>query len=163
MTTMAMNTTDAPVLKRVTVNVGIERAFAVFTAGFDTWWPRSHHIGTSPMRKAVIEGRVGGRCYSEQQDDTECPWGTVLAWEPPHRFVMAWQIGEGWQYEPDLARASEVEVSFTAESPSVTRVDLAHRHFSRMGAAGDAMRTAVASAGGWSDLLAIYAAQVEAA
>jgi uncharacterized protein YndB with AHSA1/START domain len=161
-TTLEMDTTDAPVQKSVTVRAGLERAFDVFTAGFDTWWPRSHHIGKSPMRKAIIEGRVGGRCYSEQEDDSACPWGTVLVWEPPHRFVMAWQIGASWQYEPDLARASEVEVTFTAESPSVTRVDLTHRHFNRQGAAGDTMRHAVGAAGGWADLLAIFASQAAA-
>ncbi len=87
--------TDIPVRKSVTVKASAEHAFRVFTNGIDSWWPRSHHIGNSPMRKAIIEGRRGGRCYSEQTDGSECDWGQVLVWEPPRRFVMAWQISPG--------------------------------------------------------------------
>src|SRR5271165_320842 len=82
----------APVVKTVRVRANAARAFRVFTEGIDTWWPRSHHIGSSPMTKAMMEGRAGGRCYSEQQDGTECDWGQVTVWEPPARFVMAWKI-----------------------------------------------------------------------
>jgi len=34
-----------PVRKSVTVKATQEQAFRVFTEGFDTWWPREHHIG----------------------------------------------------------------------------------------------------------------------
>ena len=86
-----IDATDVPVRKTITVNVSTERAFKVFTEGFDTWWPRSHHIGKGALEKAVIETRLGGRCYGREAGGTECPWGTVLVWEPPHRFVIAWQ------------------------------------------------------------------------
>src|SRR5689334_12116722 len=62
MTTMDQ-TTDRSVRKSITVKAGLEHAFQVFTEGFDTWWPRTHHIGKAPMKKAIIQGRVGGRCY----------------------------------------------------------------------------------------------------
>src|SRR5262249_51164977 len=117
---------DVPVRKSITVKASLERAFEVFTAGFDTWWPRSHHIGNAPMKRAIIEGFAGGRCYSEQTDGTECPWGQILVWDPPHRFVMAWQINLQWKYEPDLAKSREVEVRFTPEPGGLTRVDLEH-------------------------------------
>src|SRR5882724_1952604 len=90
---------ETPVRKSIAVKCAAERAFAVFTEGFDSWWPRSHHIGSSPMKKAVIEGRPGGRCYSQQEDGTDCPWGQIIAWEPPRRFVMAWMITPQWKYE----------------------------------------------------------------
>lgn len=150
---------DPPVRKTITVNASPERAFEVFTAGCDSWWPRTHHIGKSPMKRIILEGRAGGRCYTEQVDGTECEWGTMLVWEPPHRFVMAWQITGHWQYEPDVAKSSEVEVRFTPEG-SATRVDLEHRFFNRHGADGDAMRTSVGAPGGWSGLLDLFAAQV---
>ena len=105
-----------PVRKTVTVKASAARAFEVFTSGFDSWWPRSHHIGKSPMSKAIIEEKVGGRCYSEQIDGTECDWGTILVWEPPKRFMLAWQVSSAWTYEPDLAKSSEVEVRFTPEA-----------------------------------------------
>ncbi len=152
---------DAPVRKSITVKASAERAFEVFTAEFDSWWPRSHHIGKSPLKKAVIDGRVGGRCYNEQTDGTDCEWGEITVWEPPRRFVMAWKINAQWQYEPDANKSSEVEVRFTPESDGTTRVDLEHRHFERMGADGAAMRSGVDSPGGWGSLLGLYAAQLE--
>jgi uncharacterized protein YndB with AHSA1/START domain len=156
-------TNDTSVRKTITVKASAEHAFQVFTKEFDTWWPRSHHIGKSPMKKSIIETHIGGRCYSEQIDGTECDWGQILVWEPPRRFVMAWQINAQWQYEPDLAKSSEVEVSFTPESGGTTRVDLEHRHFERMGPGGNAMRTGVESPGGWGTLLQLFITRVEEA
>lgn len=162
MTTATMDqTTDAPVCKRITVKASAERAFQVFTEGMDTWWPRSHHIGKSPMTKTIIEGHAGGRCYSEHTDGAECDWGRILVWEPPRRLVMAWRINAQWQHEPDLAKASEVEVSFTPEPDGSTRVDLEHRYFHRHGAGSDAMRTAVDSPNGWGGLLQMFTARIE--
>jgi len=60
-----------PVRKSVRVRASAARAFKVFTEGIDTWWPKTHHIGNSPMTKAMIEGWVGGRAYSEP-DVTQC-------------------------------------------------------------------------------------------
>lgn len=149
-----------PVRKSIVVDTDPESAFNLFTEGFDSWWPRSHHIGKSPMTRAVIEGRVGGRCYSEQEDGTDCPWGQVLVWEPPRRFVMAWMITHEWGYQPDLGQSSEVEVRFTPTGDGATRVELEHRHLERHGAGGETMRTAVDSPGGWGSLLELYGKRV---
>ncbi len=151
-----MTVTIAPVTKSITVNTNVDRAFKVFTEGFDTWWPRSHHIGSSPMKRAVIEGFAGGRCYSEQVDGTDCPWGEVTVWEPPRRFVFAWLITPEWTYQPDRTKASEVEVRFTPLGDGATRVDLEHRHFDRYGEGGEAMRKGVDSEMGWGALLDLY-------
>ena len=161
MSTAANSVSDAPVKKSITVKARPEHAFEVFTAGIDSWWPRSHHIGKVPLRRGVIEGRVGGRCYSEQIDGTDCPWGQIMVWEPPHRFVMAWMISPQWQYEPDISKASEVEVRFTPEANGMTRVDLEHRHFERSGAGWESMRSGVNAEGGWGSLLQLFAAQAE--
>lgn len=164
MTPTMDQTSYAPLCKSITVKASVERAFQVFTEGADTWWPRSHHIGKSPMKKLIIEGRVGGRCYSEQVDGTDCPWGQVLEWEPPRRFVMAWQITHEWGYEPDLAKSSEVEVRFTPEPGGSTRVDLEHRYFERHGAGGATMRMSVDNPDmGWLGLLHLYAKRAEQA
>jgi uncharacterized protein YndB with AHSA1/START domain len=146
-----------PVRKSIVVETDSESAFNLFTAGFDSWWPRSHHIGSSPMKRAVIEGFPGGRCYSEQEDGTDCRWGQILVWEPPHRFVMAWMITHEWGYQPDAAQASEVDVRFIPAGDGATRVELEHRHLERHGAGGETMRTAVDSPGGWGSLLEMYA------
>ncbi len=152
-------TVPAAVRKTVTVKASPERAFRVFTEGIDTWWPRTHHIGKSPSTGGFLEGRVGGRCYSTHEDGSECDWGSVLVWEPPRRLVIAWQVTPSWGYEPDLAKASEVEVRFTPEGDGQTRVDLEHRHFERHGAGGDTMRNAVD--GGWVGILECFRAVVD--
>jgi uncharacterized protein YndB with AHSA1/START domain len=157
-----MTATDSStVQKTITVEATPEHAFEVFTAGIDSWWPRSHHIGKSPMKETRIECRAGGRCYSVHEDGAEGDWGKILVWEPPLRFVMAWQITHQWGYEPDLAKASEVEVSFTPAEGGKTRVDLEHRYFERMGPGAEEMRTAVN--GGWGKLMEMFAAQAAAA
>lgn len=148
------------VRKTITVAATPERAFHVFTAEYDSWWPRSHHIGKSPMKRAIIEGRTGGRCYTEQEDGTDCDWGTVLVWDPPRRIVLAWQIDGKWQFEPDLTKSSEVEVRFTGEPGGRTRVDLEHRHLERHGADAAPIRTAIDGPGGWAGLLQMYADRV---
>lgn len=148
--------TDAPVTKSVTVRARPERAFEIFTREIDTWWPRTHHIGKSPMRSVEIEERAGGRCFTEQEDGTECDWGRVLVWDPPRRFVMAWQITHEWGYEPSLAKSSEVEVSFTPAAGGGTRVDLVHRFFSRHGVGATSMRTSVDAPNGWTGLLQLF-------
>lgn len=147
----------APVRKSVAVQTNAAEAFRIFTDDFDSWWPRSHHIGSSPMKRAVIEGHVGGRCYSEQEDGTDCPWGSILVWDPPKRFVFAWQIGADWKFQPNLDKSSEVEVRFIPVGANETRVELEHRGFERMETGGEAMRTGVNGEMGWEDLLKLYA------
>lgn len=157
---MTETTTLAPVRKTISVKATAERAFEIFTADFDSWWPRSHHIGKSPMARAIIEPRAGGRCYGEQTDGTDCDWGSVLVWEPPRRLVIAWQINSDWTFQPDVAKSSEVEVRFTPEPGGMTRVDLEHRLLDRHGAGAGAMRAAIDSDGGWGGLLKMYADRV---
>ena len=152
---------DVPVRKTITVKASPELAFQVFTAELDSWWPYTHHIGSSPMTKAILECRPGGRCYSLQQDGTDCDWGSIVVWEPPVRFVMAWRINTSWKFEPDIAKSSEVEVRFTPEPGGLTRVDLEHRGFSRMGPGFESMRNGVDGTGGWNSLLQLFAAAVE--
>jgi uncharacterized protein YndB with AHSA1/START domain len=162
MTTMTEETADVPVRKTISVKASPERAFHVFAEEFFTGGPRTHHIGKAPMKKAIIQNAARGRCYTEQTDGTECEWGTVLVWDPPRRLVLAWQINGKWQYEPDLAKSSEVEVRFTPEPDGSTRVDLEHRYLSRHGADADAVRKGVDSPNGWGGLLQLFAAQMAA-
>jgi len=161
MQAMAEQTIEA-VRKSITVNADPRTAFEIFTADFDSWWPRSHHLGKTPMTRGIIEGRQGGRCYTEHEDGAEVQWGTVLVWEPPRRVVLAWQIAADWKCEPDLAKASEVEVRFTSEPGGRTRVDLEHRNFERMTSGGEAMRAGVSAEGGWGSLLQMFSDRVDA-
>lgn len=122
-----------PVRVSVTVAASIERAWAVYTDGYGSWYPREHFIGAGPADTVLIEPYVGGRWYEKQPDGTEPEWGRVLAWEPPGRLVLSWTVGGDWKHDPDPAHASEVEVRFTAEAPDRTRVDVEHRGIERHG------------------------------
>jgi uncharacterized protein YndB with AHSA1/START domain len=147
----------APVRKVVRVNAGIEVAFDVFTAGMSRWWAPTHSINPSksPLKQAIVEPRAGGRWYEKGEDGSECDWGRVLAWEPPTRLLLGWQIDAGWRFNPELL--SEVEVTFAAEGVDVTRVELEHRDIERFGEAAESVRQAFDSPGGWAGLLASYA------
>jgi uncharacterized protein YndB with AHSA1/START domain len=153
-----------PAVRRgVTVKAPIERAFEAFTTSFDKWWPRGHHIGTADMAEAVLEPRADGRWYEKGVDGSECEWGRVLAWEPPHRLVLSWHIGGDWQYHPDPAQASEVEVRFTAEGPDATRVEIEHRLLERHGESGRSLHDSVGTdEGGWGGLLQLFRGVAEA-
>lgn len=153
--------TETVVRRSVTVEVGRERAFAVFTDGLDSWWTRSHHIGAAEMEVAVLEPREGGRWYEKGVDGSECDWGHVLTWDPPRRLVLAWQINGRWQYDPALV--TEVEVTFTEKSATRTRVDLEHRHLDRMGPAADQVRRVFESPDGWPGLLRRFTERAGAA
>lgn len=141
---------------KITVDVPVEQAFSVFTDSLHTWWPVEYHIGQADMAEVILEPREGGRWYERGVDGSECDWGRVLVWEPPHRLVVTWQINGEWQYDPDPERASEIEVRFTEDGPGQTRVELEHRHLDRL-VGGQAMHDAITGAGGWTAVLEQYA------
>lgn len=156
---MTMPGTETAVRREIDVEADPQRAFEVFTAGFDRWWPRAHHLGDAELDVVVIEPEEGGRWYERGADGRECVWGRVLAWEPPHRLVLSWGISGDFELEADPAAASEVEVTFRAAGAG-THVVLEHRHLERHGATAEALRAGVSAEGGWSTLLERFAAEV---
>src|SRR3954453_23086510 len=103
---MTVQTQDTSVRTSIVVDADVERAFSVFTEGIDSWWERSHTIGDEPLARMVLEPREGGRAYGIGTGGTESDWGRVLAYERPHRIVIAWDIDLQWTHELDPARAS---------------------------------------------------------
>jgi uncharacterized protein YndB with AHSA1/START domain len=157
---MTETITIAPVRKTIRVNASAARAFEVFTAGLGRWWPRDHGIGKLPMKAAVMEPHLGGKWYELGEDGTRTDVGRIVAWEPPQRFVMTWDINSRWK--PDTTVGSEIEVRFVAESATTTRVELEHRKFEQMGAEpGEKMRRDVD--GGWPNMLERFRAHLESA
>lgn len=129
---MTETTAIDPVVKSVTVECPVERAFTVFTREIGTWWPTdTHALHAGAVREVVWEEHEGGEVYEIAMSGERGRWATVLRWEPPHRLVIAWQVN------PDRL-GTEVEVRFT-ETPGGTRVDLEHRGFERV-ADGTEMR-----------------------
>jgi uncharacterized protein YndB with AHSA1/START domain len=156
--TMSSSEAEIAVKKSIVVGAPIEHAFEVFTARFDSWWPREHHIGKAALEKAVLEPRTGGRYYERCVDGSECDWGTVLEFSPPNKVVLAWHLDPTWSYDPNPDHASRVEVTFTAVGDGKTRVDLVHTHIERHGAGWEKIRDGVGGAGGWGEILARFGA-----
>ena len=146
--------TPAPVRKSVVVNTNAARAFEAFTNNIMRWWPPSHTLVKAPLKAVIIEPFVNGRWYHRGNDGLECDNGKVLAWEPPHRLLLAWQLNPEWQYDPELL--TEVEVKFIAEGERKTRVELEHRHIERMGAKAETARSMVDAPNGWTAILEAY-------
>jgi len=154
-----MAQTEAVTVRRqIVVDAPIERAFAVFTGRFGEFKPPEHNLLGAPIVTTVFEPRVGGGIVDRAADGSECRWARILAFEPPHRVVFSWDISPQWTIETDTARTSEVEVRFSAESPSRTRVELEHRHIDRHGPGWEAVIHAVDGPQGWPLYLDRYAA-----
>lgn len=158
---MIDQTAGLAVRHTVTVEAPPERAFEVFTAGFTSWWPlTTHHIGDQTPVEEVLEPFPGGRCYERAADGTECDWGRVLAWEPPHRLLLSWEVSSQWKHARDVA--SEVEILFSAEDGGRTVVALEHRGLEVYGDRAQEMRDIFGSDGGWPGLLQRFAAAADA-
>jgi uncharacterized protein YndB with AHSA1/START domain len=140
---------ETSVRVQTVVEAPIERAFRVFTEEFDRIKPREHNLLRVEIAETVLEPRVGGHVYDRGVDGSECRWARVLAYEPPHRVVISWDINPQWQIETNLERTSEVEIRFIAESPERTRVELEHRNLDRHGEGWEEEREIVRSEGGW--------------
>ena len=146
---MTTQIADTAVRTSIVVDAPQQLAFDVFTQDMGGWWPPDHHILEGELAEMVFELRAGGRIYDVGVDGSECQWARVLAFEPPGRVVISWDITTEWKLETDLARTSEVEVRFVAEGPERTRVELEHRHLDRHGDGWEQMRDSVGSSDGW--------------
>ena len=158
MTTQAR---DTSVRMQIVVAAPVERAFRVFTEQFDRIKPREHNMLGVDIAETVFEPRVGGHVYDRGVDGSECRWARVLAYEPPHRVVISWDISPRWQIETDLEKTSEVEVRFIPEAPNRTRVELEHRNLDRHGAGWESMRQGIESENGWPLYLQRFASLLE--
>jgi len=151
----------APVRRSVEVQASPERAFEVFASGIGRWWPPSHTIGKGKLKTVVIEPQVGGRWYGEDEDGATTEWGQVLAFEPPSRLLLAWQISSDWRFDAQIV--TEVELRFTPIAAGITRVELEHRNLERLGPKLEEARAALESPNGWGAIMKLYAITAEAA
>ena len=159
---MSVETTGTSIRTSLVVEAPIETAFSVFTEGIDSWFPREYNLLDVDIAKRVFEPREGGQVYDVGTDGSECHWARVLAWEPPIRVVMSWDISPQWQIEADHSRTSELEVLFTPEGEDRTRVDLEHRNLERHGDGWESLRDTLGSEGGWPGCLQRFAGRLAA-
>jgi uncharacterized protein YndB with AHSA1/START domain len=146
---MSTQATDTSVRTSIVVEAPIERAFSVFTEDIGSWKPPEHNLLGVDLAETVFEPRAGGHVFDRGVDGSECHWARVLAYEPPNRVVISWDISPQWQIETNLEKTSEVEVRFVSEAPERTRVEIEHRNLERHGEGWEGMRDAVGSPGGW--------------
>ncbi len=151
---------ETPVRRQVVVDVPVEQAFATITERFGDFKPPEHNLLAVPIAETTFEPFVGGHIVDRGDDGSECRWARILAYEPPDRVVFSWDIGPQWQLVSDPKEASEVEVTFVAETPGRTRVELEHRHLDRHGPGWESVRDGVEADQGWPLYLARYASVV---
>ena len=149
--------TATVVTRTITVDAPIERAFAVFTERFGDFKPPEHNMLGVPIAETIFEHHVGGHIYDRGTDGTECRWARVLAFEPPDRVVVSWDISPYWQIETNPDHTSEVEIRFIAETPQRPRLELEHRNIDRHGPGWEGVRDGVADDAGWTLYLDRYA------
>jgi len=148
---------ETTVRASIVVHAPIERAFQVFTEGMSSWWPREHHIGRVPMVATIVEPRIGGRWYELGDDGSECDWGVVLAWDPPHHVAVSWHLDGDYRYDADARRSSRVDVRFQPQGDGTTLVELEHSGLDHHGPTWRRLRDDIASAGGWPGTLRRFA------
>jgi len=144
--------TIAPVVTSVPVKAPPARAFEIFTGDIGRWWPADKTIAKTPSVDVVIEPHAGGRWYEIDAAGAITPWGRVMAWEPPRRLLLAWQINSRFAYDPDFL--TEVELTFAPQGAG-TLVTLEHRNLERFG--DDAAKLAGQLGGGWPTIVGQFA------
>jgi uncharacterized protein YndB with AHSA1/START domain len=138
-----------PVRKAIRVGWTPEEAFRRFTSGIAGWWPlRSHSVGGDRAETVVFEQRVGGRIYERSTTGEESTWGTVTAWEPPHRVAFTWHPGR------DPKKPSDIEVRFFPDGTG-SRLELVHTGWESFGPIAAKARRGYAI--GWVYVLRIWA------
>ena len=167
---MGRGTTDADDIRQQTSAFGVRSlltvpvpprsAFDAFTGGLSGWWMKEYTwAGPDSLVDIGIEPRTGGMAYEIGPHGFRSDWGRVLAWEPPRRLWMTWQIGPDRVPVPAPARASELDVTFAPAGGDATEVVVEHRHFDRHGDDAEGYRRALTA--GWRELLSRYAALVD--
>jgi uncharacterized protein YndB with AHSA1/START domain len=120
--------TIAPVQKAVRVKGSVEAAFRLFTDGIAKWWPlATHSVCQNDAVTCAVEGRVGGRVFERDRAGREHLWGTIMAWEPPSRFVFTWHPGRA------ADTAQEIELRFSDAGAGMTLVELTHSGWAKLG------------------------------
>ena len=113
-----------PVRQSTLVRSDRRHTFDTFVRTIGVWWPVTpFSAGEERVRDVTFEEREGGRVYETWDDGTEVDWGELLAWQPPERFVMTWNI---------FSVATEVELTFAELGPALTRVAVEHRGWERL-------------------------------
>jgi uncharacterized protein YndB with AHSA1/START domain len=142
----------APLRKTVVVPVGQARAFELFTAGVEKWWPlATHSVGLADAVHLSIPSEIGGLIVETMRDGSTSSWGTVTEWDPPRSLSFTWHPGqpESW--------AGDIKVRFIPNDAGGTVVELTHSGWERR-SDGAAARLGYDS--GWEVVVGAYGSAV---
>jgi hypothetical protein len=142
----------APLRMSFDVACPVEHAFSVWTSQIGTWWPRDHTVTGQAGVAIVLQTGVGGRIYERTSEGIEYDWGEVTVWKPPTQLAYLWHLGR------DPEAATEVEIRFVALGAAVTRVEIEHRGWERLGNAAQQWRDQ--NQAGWQTLLPHFVAAI---
>lgn len=151
-----------PVRQSVVVRSDAAHTFGTFVRTIGIWWPvRPFSAGGDRVCDVTVEQQVGGRVYETWDDGSQVDWGTLLVWEPPARFAMTWT---------STPAPTEVELTFTALGPALTRVAVEHRGWEALtdeqlarDCALPGGYTSGAYSAGWTAILGRFAAWLDPA
>ena len=124
----------------------------MWTSRIGAWWPRDHTVTGEAGLTVVLEGRVGGRIFERTRDGAEHNWGAVTLWEPPALLGYSWHLGQ------DSTHATDVVVRFSAEGAALTRIEIEHSGWERLGETALTWRDR--NRIGWETLLPHFAAAI---
>jgi uncharacterized protein YndB with AHSA1/START domain len=138
-----------PIRLEVEVACEPEHAFRTWTDRASAWWPAAHTASHEHGAEIVFEPRAGGRIFERTPSGQEIEWGQVTEWDPPRRLRYQWHIAA------DEADATDVEIVFRELGRTLTRVEIEHRGWEKLGAEkGRAWRDV--NHGGWDGVLPAY-------
>jgi len=144
-----------PIRQSVLVQSDISHTFGTFVRTIAHWWPVAlFSSGKELVRDILVEERLGGRISELWEDGTVVVWGEILNWEPPHRFLMTWTR---------TPATTEVELTFLALGPALTRVTVEHRGWETLSQAqwDQVCPRPGGYAAGWERILEAFVAATE--
>ncbi len=140
--------TIEPVRVSTRVRRNIDDTFDLFANNLTAWWPLDRFsFDLNRSFEIHLEPFVGGRFFERYSDGDEHTIGLVLQWDPPTVLAFTWQ-------HDDWVAATEVEVRFIAEEAFITRVELEHRSWERLGAFARENRDGYAN--GWPTVIGCF-------
>ena len=138
-----------PIRLSTRVRLSAGAAFDLFTGDLTGWWPHDRYsFRPGRVEAVVLEPVVTGRFYERYDDGTEHAIGEVLTWDRPRSVSFTWRHDE-W------VAPTEVVVRFVVEDTNLTRVEIEHRAWERLGSTGRESREQYAN--GWPTVLTCFA------
>ena len=118
-----------PIRLAFDVDCPVEHAFETWTGRIGQWWPLDHTVSAEPGLTVVLEGRAGGRIFERETSGVEHDWGEVTIWEPPTRLAYTWHLNARSRPMRPRSRSSSCPAG-----EALTRVEIEHRDWERLGA-----------------------------